>query len=132
MNTDTAIAAPARVRGKWVAVGAVVLAAGAIGAALVVTSHGGSRNAAAGKTPNAPVVTASAAQDALRVPSIMSLTPKELATGALGTSYALSSAPTGPTLTAVLGSMSPETRRYTKAIMSLTFAQLAAGAAGSP
>jgi hypothetical protein len=32
----------------------------------------------------------------------------------------------------VLASMSPETRTYTKAIMSLTFAQLAAGAGGQP
>jgi hypothetical protein len=32
----------------------------------------------------------------------------------------------------VLASMSTQTRVYTKAIMSLTFAQLAAGAAGHP
>jgi hypothetical protein len=32
----------------------------------------------------------------------------------------------------VLGAMSPDTRAYTKAIMSLTFAQLAAGAGSHP
>jgi hypothetical protein len=35
-------------------------------------------------------------------------------------------------MASILASMSPQTRAYTKAIMSLTFAQLAAGAAGSP
>ena len=38
----------------------------------------------------------------------------------------------GPTMQAVLASMSPQTRKYTQAIMNLTFAQLAAGAAGQP
>ena len=65
-------------------------------------------------------------------PPILSLTPAELAGGALGTSYALSPTPTSPTTASVLRSMSPETRRYTRAVMALTFAQLAAGAAGSP
>lgn len=55
---------------------------------------------------------------ALRDPSIMSRTPAQLAAG--------------PALESVLASMSPQTRRYTKAIMNLTFAQLAAGAAGHP
>ena len=32
----------------------------------------------------------------------------------------------------VLASMSPQTREYTRRIMNLTFAQLAAGAAGQP
>ena len=66
------------------------------------------------------------------MPSILSLTPAELANGALGTSYALMRTSNGPTTASVLASMSPQTRRYTKAVMSLTFAQLAAGAAGSP
>ncbi len=74
----------------------------------------------------------SAAQDARRVPSIMSLTPAQLAAGALGTGYQLPSAKNGPTLESVLSSMSPQTRRYTEAIMALTFAQLAAGAGGQP
>ena len=79
---------------------------------------------------SAPV--SSAAQDARKVPSLMSLTPARLAAGALGTGYALPSTQSGPTVASVLASMSPETRRYTQRIMSLTFAQLAAGAAGSP
>jgi hypothetical protein len=32
----------------------------------------------------------------------------------------------------ILASMSPQTREYTTRIMNLTFAQLAAGAAGQP
>jgi hypothetical protein len=47
----------------------------------------------------------------------MSLTPAQLAAGALGTSYALPSTQHGPTLASVLASMTPETRRYTKTIM---------------
>src|SRR5262249_12971252 len=66
------------------------------------------------------------------VSTLMALTPAELAAGAFGTSYALPTAKSGPTLQSVLASMSPETRRYTKRITGLTFAQLAAGAAGSP
>jgi hypothetical protein len=65
-----------------------------------------------------------------RGPSIMSLTPADLAANALGTGYQLPTVHHGPTVASVLASMSPETRRYTKAIMNLTFAQLAAGAAG--
>ena len=66
------------------------------------------------------------------VPSIMSLTPARLAAGALGLGYALPAPQQGPTMEAVLASMSPQTRKYTQAIMNLTFAQLAAGAAGQP
>jgi hypothetical protein len=69
-------------------------------------------------------------RDARKVPSIMSLTPAELAGGALGTGYALPIAQSGPTTASILASMSPQTREYTKRIMNLTFAQLAAGAGG--
>ena len=62
----------------------------------------------------------------------MSLTPAGLAADALGTGYALPSAQKGPTMESVLASMSPQTREYTQRIMNLTFAQLAAGAAGQP
>jgi hypothetical protein len=72
------------------------------------------------------------ASPAPRGPSIMSLTPAGLAANALGTGYQLPTAQHGPTLDSVLASMSPATRRYTKALMQLTFAQLAAGAAGHP
>jgi hypothetical protein len=65
-------------------------------------------------------------------PSIMSLTPAGLAANALGTGYALPSAQKGPSVESVLESMSPQTREYTKRIMNLTFARLAAGAAGQP
>jgi hypothetical protein len=41
-------------------------------------------------------------------------------------------APKSPTTAQVLASMSSAARQYVKAIMSLTHAQLAAGAAGSP
>jgi hypothetical protein len=78
------------------------------------------------------ISTTSAAQDAARAPSIMALTPSGLAARALGTGYALPTAHHGPTLASVLTSMRPETRRYTRAVMSLTFAQLAAGAASHP
>jgi hypothetical protein len=82
--------------------------------------------------PVAPAVASSASIDAGRVPSLMSLSPARLAAGALGTGYVLPTAQRGPTLASVLASMSPETRRYTKTVTSLTFAQLAAGAAGHP
>jgi hypothetical protein len=70
--------------------------------------------------------------DAMRSRSIMSLTAADLAANALGMGYALPSPQKGPSVESVLASMSPQTREYTKRIMSLTFAQLAAGAAGQP
>jgi hypothetical protein len=63
---------------------------------------------------------------------LMKLTPARLAAGALGTGYQLPVKQTGPTLESVLASMSPQTRRWTKAVTGLTFEQLAAGAAGYP
>ena len=62
--------------------------------------------------------------------SIMELTPGDLSAGGVW-GYQL---PSGqrPTLGEVLASMSPESKRYLKKIMRLTFRQLAAGAAGSP
>jgi hypothetical protein len=70
--------------------------------------------------------------DTPRDPSIMSLTPAGLAANALGTGYALPSGQKGASVESVLASMSPQTREYTKRIMNLSFAQLAAGAAGQP
>ena len=70
--------------------------------------------------------------DTTRTPSIMSLSPAGLAANALGTGYVVPSVQKGPSVESVLASMSPLTREYTKRIMNLTFAQLAAGAAGSP
>jgi hypothetical protein len=132
MNTHTTVGAPARVRGRWLWAGGAVLAVGAVGVVLAITSSSGGQKADSAVASKAPALVTSAAQDARRVPPILSLTPAELAGGVLGTSYALSRTPTGPTTASVLRSMSPETRRYTKAVMALTFAQLAAGAAGSP
>jgi hypothetical protein len=68
----------------------------------------------------------------MRSRSIMSLTAADLAANALGMGYALPSPQKGPSVESVLASMSPQTREYTKRIMNLTFAQLAAGAAGQP
>jgi hypothetical protein len=74
----------------------------------------------------------SAAQDARKVTPIMSLSAADLAANALGTGYAVTSVHKGPSVESVLALMSPQTREYTKRIMNLTFAQLAAGAAGQP
>ena len=63
---------------------------------------------------------------------IMSVTPAQLAGLGLGTGYQLPNAQSSPSATDVLASMSPQTRRYTEAVMNLTFNQLAAGAAGHP
>jgi hypothetical protein len=73
-----------------------------------------------------------ASVDTPRGPSIMSLTPADLAANALGTGYALPTVQKGSSVESVLASMSPQTREYTKRIMNLTFDQLGAGAAGSP
>jgi len=70
--------------------------------------------------------------DTTRTLSIMSLTPAALAANALGTGYTLPNAHKGPSAESVLASMNPQTREYTRRIMNLTFAQLAAGAAGRP
>jgi hypothetical protein len=70
--------------------------------------------------------------DATRTSSIMSLSPAGLAANVLGTGYALPGAQKGLSVDSVLASMSPQTREYTRRIMNLTFAQLAAGAAGQP
>jgi len=64
--------------------------------------------------------------------AIMSLTPAQLAAGALDIGYQLPTHQQGPTVASVLASMSPQTRAYTKAVMALSFRQLAAGAAGHP
>lgn len=131
MSLDTTIHAPTHQWRTWVAFALSVLAAGVIGAILALAIDNSTQTAdTSASSPAVPL--SSAATDARRVPSIMSLTPARLAAGVLGTSYALPTAQHGPTLASVLASMSPETRRYTKQITSLTFAQLAAGSAGSP
>jgi uncharacterized protein DUF4242 len=71
------------------------------------------------------------AQSISGVRSVMNLTPADLAGGGLR-GYALPSSQSGPTLEETLASMSPEARRYVTTLMSLTFRQLAEGAAGHP
>ena len=102
---------------------AALVVAVAIGAALAPTGGG------TPKTGSAPVATPPAPTSSF---SIMSLTPERLADGGLGLGYALPSAHPLPSTASVLATMSPSTRRYTKAVTALTFAQLKAGAAGSP
>jgi hypothetical protein len=117
---------------KWpVAIVAATLSAGLTAAVFVFAVGTGSEQSAPSIPAKAPAVAAPAAQTHA-VDPIMSLTPARLAAGALGTGYALPTVPRGPTVESVLASMSPQTRAYTKAIMSLTFAQLAAGAGGHP
>ena len=126
MSAQTRIEAPVRQMRRWLLAGAAVLAAGAIGAVLAFAVGVGDKSG-----PNGPASVAIPASPSAQS-VIMSLTPRQLAGGALGLSYALPTAQRGPTMASVLASMSPQTRRYTEAVLSLTFAQLAAGAAGSP
>jgi hypothetical protein len=121
-------------RGRLVGlVAAVAILAAAVTWILVAFAfENGSSTAAPIAQANTAGSVSTAAEDARRVQSIMSLTPAELADGALGTGYALPAKQSGPTTAAVLASMSPQTREYTKRIMNLTFAQLAAGAGGQP
>jgi hypothetical protein len=104
------------------AVGIAVLVAACVAAAGLALSHGSGTT-----TPSA---SGQAAQATSHEVTLMRLTPGQIAGGALG-GYALPTAQ-GPSLQQVLASMSPQTRRYTERIMSLTFQQLAAGAAGHP
>jgi N-methylhydantoinase A/oxoprolinase/acetone carboxylase beta subunit len=124
MSVHTTSAPLARRPSRWSLMAAATVAAGATAIVLSLTVGGGS-----GTTRLAPAAPAAS----VKGPAwLMSLTPARLAAGALCSGYALPSTTTGPTTASVLTSMSPQTRRYTKAVTSLTFAQLAAGAAGSP
>lgn len=134
MNVQTH---PRTTRTWPVAIAAAVLAAGLTAAVFVFAVGTGSEQAAPSIPATPTAVTAPATTQAAHGVDVMSLTPARLAAGALGLGYALPTVPLptgqhGPTIASVFASMSPETRAYTKAIMSLTFAQLAAGAAGSP
>ena len=82
-------------------------------------------------TQTKPSVARSASLVSQKTPWLMTLTPGAIAAGALG-GYALPVVRDGADLSTVLASMTPQTRRYTERIMSLTFAQLAAGSAGHP
>ena len=117
---------PQPMQRAWIvtAVGTVLLVVAVVA---VLTLVHGSRSGAA-----SPPAGASPSRGVPRPTSISSLTPMQLATGALGTGYALP--PTHPlaSVRSVLASMDPQTRRYMEAVMALTFRQLAAGAAGQP
>ena len=120
-----------------VAIAAAMLAAGLTAAVFVFAVGTGSEQTAPSVPTTPAAVTAPATTQAVHGVDVMSLTPARLAAGALGVGYALPTVPLptvqqGATTASILASMSPQTRAYTKAIMSLTFAQLAAGAAGAP
>ena len=137
MSASTSIPATVQIRRNRL-LGLVALVAGVAAVVtwvvLAFAFDGGSSEAVSSqkatvgaKYPGSPM------QDARKDPSFMSLTPMQIATGALGGGYQqIPVRQTGPTVASVLASMSPETRRYTKAIMNLSYAQLAAGAAGHP
>ena len=132
MNVQSTIAVPAQQRHRSLAVWVIALAGLTIATVVAVFLATGGRQGA-GSTAGASSSSAPPARsNSAAMASIMALTPARFAAGALGTGYALPTSQSGPTLASVLASMSPQTRRYTKAVMSLTFAQLAAGAAGSP
>jgi hypothetical protein len=132
MSTHTTIGIPTRQRRSRYWLAAAMLAAAIVGAALALTVNALTDDATSTAVVASVAPTGSAARDAKRVPSLMTLTPARLAAGALGTSYALPTHEQGPTMASVLAAMDPKTRAYTKKIMALTFNQLAAGAAGSP
>jgi len=117
----TTATAPRSRRTRLVVGFCVLVAACAVAAGLTLSHRGGSVQAPAQQTQAAKVA---------RPTNLMQLTPGAIAGGVLG-GYAIPTAK-GPTLQQVLDSMSPQTRRYTERLMSLTFQQLAAGAAGHP
>jgi hypothetical protein len=131
MTVHSTIAVPAQRRHRSLAVWVIALAGLTIATVVAVfLATGGQKSA--GSTGAAPITPPQAHVHSTAMASIMALTPARFAAGALGSGYALPAKASGPTMRSVLASMSPQTRRYTEAVMSLTFAQLAAGAAGSP
>jgi hypothetical protein len=134
MNVQTH---PRTTRTWPVAIAAAALATGLTATVFVFAVGTGSEQAAPSVPATPRAVTAPATPQAAHGVDVMALTPARLAAGALGLGYALPTVPLpsvqqGPTTASILASMSPQTRAYPKAIMSLTFAQLAAGAGGQP
>jgi hypothetical protein len=135
---NASIAIPSTIQIRRSRLAALIVAAAALAAAVTwallafAFDDGRTKAASILQAGAAAAPVSSVRADARRVPSIMSLTPARLAAGALGTGYALPTTAKGPTVASVLSLMSPQTRRYTEAVMSLTFAQLAAGGAGQP
>jgi len=133
MSVHTSIAVPTRERRRWPYVAAAVLVVAAVVAvvlAITLPTSTSSTDTKGSKETSASI--APARHDPSAVSKLMALTPADLAGGAFGAGHALQGVQNSPTLAQVLASMSPATRRYTERIMRLTFAQLAAGAAGSP
>lgn len=131
MTVHTTVAPRIGERRRWFLIGAAALAAVVVGAVLALTVGSGSTTSGSAATGGSGSVS-TASQGGSTMAAIMALTPARFAAGALGLGYALPQAQHGPTTASVLASLSPATRRYTKAVMALTFAQLKAGAAGSP
>ena len=131
MSVNATVAPRIGERRRWFLIGGAVLVAVVIGAALALTiGHSGSGSASKAARGSASVSATSRSGSTMA--TIMALTPARFAAGALDYGYALPQVQHGPTVAQVLASLSPSTRRYTKAVMALTFAQLKAGAAGSP
>jgi hypothetical protein len=129
MTVQTTIAVPMRQRRAWLVASAALVAA-SIATVAVVLATGGQRS---GGSTSEPAISAQhGPAGSTAAGSIMSLTPARMAAGALGLGYALPSTQHGLTTASVLAAMSPAARAYTEAVMKLTFAQLAAGGAGSP
>jgi hypothetical protein len=131
MTVHTTVAPRVGERHRWLLIGAAALAAVVIGAVLALTFTSNDTTSKSAATGAAGSVS-STPRYASTTATIMALTPARFAAGALDYGYALPQVPHGPTVASVLASLSPSTRRYTKAVMALTFAQLKAGAAGSP
>ena len=130
MTVHTTVAPRVGERRRWFVIGAATLVAVVIGAVLALTLGGsGTRLASAAGSSRS---VSSTSQGGSTMATIMALTPARFAAGALDYGYALPQVQHGATVAQVLASLSPSTRRYTKAVMSLSFAQLKAGAAGSP
>lgn len=126
MTVHTTISIPATRRRGWLVLAGVAAAATIIAGVVTLVVTGGDTRA------DVSVAAPHGRYDSAAMATIMALTPTRLAAGALDFGYALPSVRRGPTVADVIASMSPATRRHTEAVMSQTFAQLAAGAAGSP
>ena len=131
MTVHTSIAVSTRQRHTRLARAAAALVAAAIVIVVAVVLATGDHTGAS-STPQSAISAQQARYGSAAMDSIMALTPARFAAGALGSGYALPAKRSGPALASVLASMSSQTRRYTEAVMALTFAQLKAGAAGSP
>jgi hypothetical protein len=130
MSVNTTISAAAQPRRTWLVLVGVAAAATTVAALAALFVTGGTTRAGAAGMSSA--TTQPRHYNSAAMAAIMSLTPTRFGSGALGLGYALPTVQRGPSMAAVIASMSPETRAYTQAVMSQTFAQLAAGAAGSP